>query len=489
MILGIPSLFSLSTPSSYSYSWGQAFLRKTSILLLLTLVLSSSFPWTTQARTTPLSTIKSSMRSYHSTASAESDADAQELDSICRAYPSISSHVSHDSVKMPASVFPFLSEKIKSNPDSLHYWAKCASWYTYRSLSNASPQQGPADRPLSPKSMRSGEHQERYTINQTSKKYLHKGKSYTATGIWRDGKVEHQAFFKMITRDGGKYTSEAVTKSFLDEVTTHVLSYAVNTLHIVRVLDVITDNPTHYGLILEQGAYNLREYVNQNMAKGLPIKAHRAHGASYMISGLAEKTMNTLFDGMVGAITDINERAHVIHRDLKPDNIMVFNTKGGPILKITDFGIAILERNVDSVCSPPGQYMVGTVGFMPWGYFQPLSDETPTYVRYNDLYSLFATKYTVMFPGKDLKIPNLQASSVPGRLRAWVWRKFQLKFTSHIITETQAKENRLSNDFVHLMNMVLGARHEWGKSVTHQKVQEAWDDWKLKKAPTHSKSS
>jgi eukaryotic-like serine/threonine-protein kinase len=87
------------------------------------------------------------------------------------------------------------------------------------------------------------------------------------------------------------------------------------------------------GWSLEGGAYLAMEYINgETLAQR--IATHSQSGQPIPLRGVA-----WLVDQLCGAI----EHAHqhrVIHRDLKPGNVMVNHPRGQPFLKVLDFGIA-----------------------------------------------------------------------------------------------------------------------------------------------------
>jgi serine/threonine-protein kinase len=103
-------------------------------------------------------------------------------------------------------------------------------------------------------------------------------------------------------------------------------------------------------------------------------------GAAYLVMELLEgESLRTLLEREVRLapqvaldytlqILDGLEAAHaigVVHRDLKPDNVFIVNTKKGPLIKLLDFGIAKLRssKELQGSLTRPG-VMMGTPEYM-----------------------------------------------------------------------------------------------------------------------------
>jgi hypothetical protein len=103
-------------------------------------------------------------------------------------------------------------------------------------------------------------------------------------------------------------------------------------------------------------------------------------GAAYLVMELLEgESLRTLLEretrlapqvalDYTMQILDGLEAAHaigVVHRDLKPDNVFIVNTKKGPLIKLLDFGIAKLRssKELQGSLTRPG-VMMGTPEYM-----------------------------------------------------------------------------------------------------------------------------
>ena len=104
-----------------------------------------------------------------------------------------------------------------------------------------------------------------------------------------------------------------------------------------------------------------------------------------------EARMMKLFRQLCSGVAHAHHRG-VIHRDLKPTNILVAKTEKGPVVKVIDFGIAMLQtvpgRGVRR--TQQGQ-VLGTLGYMA-----PEQIETGAADTRSDCYSLGAVLYEML---------------------------------------------------------------------------------------------
>lgn len=122
--------------------------------------------------------------------------------------------------------------------------------------------------------------------------------------------------------------------------------------HIIAVHD--------YGLLSTEGAYLVME-----LARGETL------GALFKREGrIAPPQVAELFDQMLAGVAAAHE-ANVIHRDLKPDNILLTNGEWGRgMIKVLDFGLAkLVGREGGDLSRGPGSAtapgtVMGTFGYM-----------------------------------------------------------------------------------------------------------------------------
>jgi len=150
-------------------------------------------------------------------------------------------------------------------------------------------------------------------------------------GHSRDGS---QVAVKMLRRellvDGGD-----VTTRFLRE---RDILVALDQPNVVSVIDMVAEGGK-LGIVMElvEGG-DLRRYLNE----------HGGRLSPELTCGL----MAQVAQGLAAA-----HAAQVVHRDLKPENVLVDSSSGGPVAKITDFGIARMATS-SSLTASGG--MVGT---------------------------------------------------------------------------------------------------------------------------------
>ncbi|WP_433935736.1 protein kinase [Sorangium cellulosum] len=129
------------------------------------------------------------------------------------------------------------------------------------------------------------------------------------------------------------------------------VSAQIQSAHVVRVVDV---DQTTSGL-----AFIVMEYLEGKTLQALYEELYRA-GVRLAYADALEYAMQML-EGVEAA-----HRAGVVHRDLKPDNVIITRTsKGEPLIKLLDFGIAKLKvtGELDRGLTRPGVIM-GTPEYM-----------------------------------------------------------------------------------------------------------------------------
>ena len=101
-----------------------------------------------------------------------------------------------------------------------------------------------------------------------------------------------------------------------------------------------------------------RAYCVMELLVGETLKDRMRHG-----SPTYEETFAILSQVCEGL--DAAHRASVVHRDLKPDNIFLVESKRGPVVKILDFGIAkLLDSEADPSQRTRAGILMGTPEYM-----------------------------------------------------------------------------------------------------------------------------
>jgi serine/threonine protein kinase len=100
---------------------------------------------------------------------------------------------------------------------------------------------------------------------------------------------------------------------------------------------------------------------------------------------------------------DAAHRAGVIHRDIKPDNVMIIEKRGGDEVKLMDFGIARLQESVASNLTRTGVIM-GTPAYMA-----PEQAEGTQVSEKTDIYALGIVLYEMLTGSVPFKAPTPSA--------------------------------------------------------------------------------
>ncbi len=140
-------------------------------------------------------------------------------------------------------------------------------------------------------------------------------------------------------------------------------------------------------------------------------------------------------DGIVRQVASLLAEAHglgIVHRDIKPTNLLVTDRADGPFVEVLDFGIAALLTEP----SPPAGRVLGTPLYMSPERFTGTAERDPR----ADLWSLAVVAYRALtgvhpFSGKTLADvavavqgtvvpPSQLRSSLPPSVDVWFARAF-----------------------------------------------------------------
>jgi tetratricopeptide (TPR) repeat protein len=144
--------------------------------------------------------------------------------------------------------------------------------------------------------------------------------------------------------------------------------------------------------ILDMGEAAGRLYIAMEFVDGVTLKEVLRRRTSPFPAN--EATRITL---EIAGVLRYTHGAGVIHRDLKPDNIMVLNAGGG--LKVTDFGVA---KRMDATSFTVDGQILGTPNYLPPEPFLGLP-----YDCRSDLYSLGAIYYEMLTLRRPFEAPTL----------------------------------------------------------------------------------
>jgi serine/threonine protein kinase len=159
-----------------------------------------------------------------------------------------------------------------------------------------------------------------------------------------------------------------------------------------------------------------QRYLIEELIEGKDLKAALLDDVSFLDPYLAAKVLHHIAKGVAAA-----HHAGVVHRDLKPTNIMVIGDYSLTELKITDFGIARMAGDELQEAIEGGETSMTTsqtaVGALP--YMAPEAIENPKEVKEPaDIWSIGAMMYHLLCGqhpfGQGLKaVPQIIAAKPP----------------------------------------------------------------------------
>lgn len=163
-----------------------------------------------------------------------------------------------------------------------------------------------------------------------------------------------------------------------------IVSSRVNHPNVAKTLDYIEENG--------------RAYLVEELIEGLDLSSAILKEVDYLDPFLVARIFHHLAKGLAAS-----HHAGVLHRDLKPTNIMVSGTYQLTELKITDFGIAKMAEEEIIEAAEGGDITNSTsataVGALP--YMAPEAIDTPRSVTLKaDVWSLGAMMYELLTGNK-----------------------------------------------------------------------------------------
>lgn len=165
----------------------------------------------------------------------------------------------------------------------------------------------------------------------------------------------------------------------------------------------LMDHPS-IGKILDAGATEAgRPYFVMELVRGIPITDY-----------CAERKLSTherleLFKEVCGAIEHAHQKG-IIHRDIKPRNILVYNNGERAVPKVIDFGIAKATqgRLTDKTLFTHFHQFIGTPAYMSPEQAQMSGVDVDTR---SDIYSLGVLLYEILTGKTPLDLKNLSAQA------------------------------------------------------------------------------
>lgn len=181
-----------------------------------------------------------------------------------------------------------------------------------------------------------------------------------------------------------------------------ILAAQVNHPNVAKTLDYLRVND--------------QRYLIEELIEGKDLKAALLDDATFLDPYLAAKVFHHMAKGVAAA-----HHAGVVHRDLKPTNIMVTGDYSLSELKVTDFGIArMADEEMQEAIEGGETSMTASqtaVGALP--YMAPEAIEQPKDVKAPaDIWSIGAMMYQILtgqYPfGQGLKaVPQIIAAKPP----------------------------------------------------------------------------
>jgi serine/threonine protein kinase, bacterial len=174
--------------------------------------------------------------------------------------------------------------------------------------------------------------------------------------------------------------------------------------------DASSQIPRLYAYFLENGQF----YLVQEYIEGQTLSQKLEQGA------MSESAVRDILVSIL-PVLDYVHRKGIVHRDIKPDNIIVRNSDGKPVL--IDFGA--VKETIGTDVSPSGNstrsIVIGTPGFMP----SEQSVGRPMFA--SDIYSLGMTAIYLLTAKLPQDIPSDPATG------AILWQQYVRNITPHFV--------------------------------------------------------